>query len=64
MGDKNNKSFSDLFSSISSDDDSSQDKKITFDNLLDNVQTEKESSLSSSDIFSSVGNVGEEKVIE
>lgn len=64
MGDKNNKSFSDLFSSISSDDDSSQEKKITFDNLLDNVQTEKESSLSSSDIFSSVGNVGEEKVIE
>lgn len=64
MGDKNNKSFSDLFSSISSDDDSSQENKITFDNLLDNVQTEKESSLSSSDIFSSVGNVGKEKVIE
>ena len=51
MGDKNNKSFSDLFSSISSDDNSSQEKKITFDNLLDSFQSVKKSS---SDVFSSI----------
>ena len=56
MGDKNSKSFSDLFSSISSDDDSSQEKKVTFDNLLDSAQTEEESAVSSNDIFSRVGN--------
>ena len=62
MGDKNNKSFSDLFSSISSDDDSSQEKKVTFDNLLDSAQTEKESTVSSNDIFSRVGNtIGKEE---
>ena len=56
MGDKNNKSFSDLFSSISSDDDSSQEKKVTFDNLVDNVQSKKESTISFSNISSSLGN--------
>lgn len=56
MGDKNNKSFSDLFSSISSDDDSSQEKKVTFDNLVDNVQSKKESTVSFSNISSSLEN--------
>lgn len=56
MGDKNNKSFSDLFSSISSDDDSSQEKKVTFDNLVDNVQSKKESTISFSNISSSLEN--------
>ncbi len=65
MGDKNSKSFFDLFSSISSDDDSSQEKKVTFDNLLDSVQPEKESTVSSNDIFSRVGNtIGKEEKIE
>ena len=56
MGDKNNKSFSDLFSSISSDDDSSQEKKVTFDTLVDNVQSKKESTVSFSNISSSLEN--------
>ena len=62
MGDKNNKSFSDLFSSISSEDEFSQEKKITFDSLLSGVDSEEKSNVSSSDIFSGVASTNDKKL--
>ena len=62
MGDKNNKSFSDLFSSISSEDESSQEKKITFDSLLSGVDSGEKSNVSSSDIFSDGANTNHKEL--
>lgn len=62
MGDKNNKSFSDLFSSISSEDESGQEKKITFDSLLSDVDSEEKSNVSSSNIFSDVANTNHKEL--
>lgn len=62
MGDKNNKSFSDLFSSISSEDESSQEKKITFDSLLSGVDSGGKSNVSSSDIFSDGANTNHKEL--
>lgn len=62
MGDKNNKSFSDLFSSISSEDESSQEKKITFDSLLSGVDSGEKSNVSSSDIFSDCANTNHKEL--